>query len=292
MGVLIMVGIYNQSINNNMFINQNYGYGNQGYGYGASAMNAYQQPASIFGGFGYPQQQPQFDSSSIFSMLFSSILGQGFNQQPAINSVFPGVNINNAGQIGNVNTFAQNPWTNLLKNLFESLLAPKASTSCKKPATVEEETVEVTPGESQPAENSKNSMDTPLYGFVNRNATDHFYTTNADAAASNPGYEKQALIGNISSTQKSGTVPLYGFVNRDTADHIYTTNADASNSNKGYEKQALIGYISPTQTPGTVPLYEFSNPVATDHFYTTNADAANSNPGYKMQNLIGYVKPD
>jgi hypothetical protein len=143
-----MLGIYNQNLNNNMFINQNYGYG-------APVTNSYQQPASIFGGFGgyqQQQQQPAFDFSSLIGLLFSSILGQGFNQQSAspFSAAFPGVNIDNASTGKSVNTglgsFSLKPsqvpsqtgiWDQLLSILGEDV---KSS----KPLDVYQEDVEVT----------------------------------------------------------------------------------------------------------------------------------------------------
>jgi len=120
----------------------------QNYGHNAPVANRY-------------QQQSGFDLSSVFSMLFSQLLGQGSFQQPSrqqtnlnslfggyrqpsVNSSFPGVNINNAGYIGNININAgnqvqQNPWFNLLKNFLTD----------KKPVSVDETSVEVTPKSSE-----------------------------------------------------------------------------------------------------------------------------------------------
>jgi len=128
--------LYNANYFNNSNVNQNYGFN-------SPATSSY-------------QQQSGFDMNSLFSLLLSQLLGQGSFQQPgrqqtnlnslfggyrqpAVNSGFPGVNINNSGYIGNININAgnqvqQNPWTNLFRNF-----------TGKKPVNVDKTSVEVTP---------------------------------------------------------------------------------------------------------------------------------------------------
>jgi len=106
--------------------------------------------SNIYQNYGnYSSQNSSNSITSIFSLLISALLGQnsnssltGYNANGSIfgnNSVYPGVNINNTGNIGNIN----------IKDILAELLGNNTQTSTtttdQTPVTVDQTTVEVAP---------------------------------------------------------------------------------------------------------------------------------------------------
>ena len=119
-----MLSFYNTNYNN-MYTNQNYGYGQ-------SVMNPYQQQSSLFGGYqtGY-EQQSSYDANSMLNSLLPLIMGLFSNrqavQQPVTSSISNSIT-GNSGQ------------NNILNSIFNNLLNSQAG---KTPVTIDEETIEI-----------------------------------------------------------------------------------------------------------------------------------------------------
>jgi hypothetical protein len=130
----------------------------------------------------------------------------------------------------------------------------------------------------------------PLYRGSNAQGA-HLYSTNASDVSAG-GFHSEGTVGNLMSSQGSGTAALYrlssaagdSFLTRDT-------NERSGAVGQGYQDQGIVGYIATSQQPGTEPLYRLDNPGARQHFYTTSESERQQaiKSGLKDEGIIGYV---
>jgi hypothetical protein len=141
-----------------------------------------------------------------------------------------------------------------------------------------------------PATDTSSGAKVPLYRGANAQGG-HLYSTNA-GDVSGGGYKSEGTVGNLMSSQVSGTAALYR-LSSGAGDSFLTrdTNERSSAMSQGLHDQGLVGYIATSQQPGTVPLYRLYNPGAGQHFYTTSESERQQaiRSGLKDEGVIGYV---
>lgn len=141
------------------------------------------------------------------------------------------------------------------------------------------------------APSSPSSSHVPLYRGDNTSTGQHLYTTNQSEITA-AGWTTLGSIGDVATTQESGTEPLYRVL-LPNGDHFYTTSATEHSSvlAQGGKDEGIVGYIATSQQPGTKPLYRLLSTKNGMHFYTTSpADLATAAAqGYKQEGVIGYV---
>ncbi|MGH9564722.1 MAG: hypothetical protein ACRD4I_01945, partial [Candidatus Angelobacter sp.] len=151
--------------------------------------------------------------------------------------------------------------------------------------------VNASTGANPAAPSSASSSHVPLYRGDNTSTGQHLYTTNQSEITA-AGWTTVGSIGDVATTQESGTEPLYRVL-LPNGDHFYTTSATEHSSvvAQGGKDEGVVGYIATSQQPGTQPLYRLSSTKNGMHFYTTSpADLATAAAqGYKQEGIIGYV---
>jgi hypothetical protein len=143
---------------------------------------------------------------------------------------------------------------------------------------------------AQSGGNISSGAKVPLYRGSNAQGA-HLYSTNAGDVSAG-GFHSEGTVGNLMSSQGSGTAALYrlssaagdSFLTRDT-------NERSGAVGQGYQDQGIVGYIATSQQPGTEPLYRLDNPGARQHFYTTSESERQQaiRSGLKDEGIIGYV---
>ncbi|KAF8968604.1 hypothetical protein BDZ97DRAFT_1799249 [Flammula alnicola] len=92
----------------------------------------------------------------------------------------------------------------------------------------------------------------PLYRFLTQTNQDYLFTISTDSNPPTvPGFNFDAIVGYVYSSQVCGSVPLLGAWNQKFGDHYYTTDADdhsALLAVGGWVDAGITAYVLPSSS--------------------------------------------
>lgn len=116
----------------------------------------------------------------------------------------------------------------------------------------------------------------PVYRFLNRNTSAHFYTIDEAerdrVIATMPQFNYEGPAFLVSPLEQVGLLPVHRFFNTATGVHLYTISEDERNYIQAnlprFVYEGVAYHASPTGGAGLKPLYRFYRPDRGLHFYT------------------------
>lgn len=136
---------------------------------------------------------------------------------------------------------------------------------------------------------------TGLYRLYNQETKNHLFTVDyveAFALKDSGAYVLEGTVGNVFTSQVSGSIPLHRLYNIRLNKHAFVigTNGLSALKKSGYKEEAVIAYIvndmaARASINGASPtLYWLVNSKTKDYFFTSNADEATQagKSGYKQ----------